>query len=144
MSSPHPSQTPAIPIPMPTAEVSINVATKVRIINPVENGSNITSRKRALQFVNAGRAVFVGTNLMRFIEADPRNQAAVRRAAQGYESVRRMMTKSEIANIPLVRPAKALREAMTVRATTPARRTPYGRTGPVRVVVQTGTQEGPK
>jgi hypothetical protein len=101
---------------MPTAEVSIKVANKIRIINPVENGSNITSRKRALQFVRAGRAVFVGSSLMRFIDADPRNQAAARRAARRYDEVDRMMTKTEAANIPLVRPAKAIWEAMTDRS----------------------------
>jgi type III secretory pathway component EscU len=51
---------------MPTAEVSMNVAKKIRIINPVENGSNITSLKRALQFVKTGRAVFVGSALLSY------------------------------------------------------------------------------
>jgi hypothetical protein len=129
---------------MPTAEVSINAAKKIRIVNPVENGSNITSRKRALQFVHAGRAVFVGNNLMRFIDTDPRNQAAARRAARGYEEVDRMMTKTEAANIPLARPAKAIMEAMTDRAGNRARRAPSGRSGPVRVVVKAGIQEIPK
>ena len=104
---------------MPTAEVSINVAKKVRIINPVENGSNITSRKRARQFVEAKRAVFVGDNFIRFIEIDPRNQAAHRRAAAEYNAVNRMMSKKEIANIPIVRPAKALTEALTKRLRVP-------------------------
>lgn len=134
-----PSQTSAIPIPMPTAEVSINVAKRVRIINPVENGSNITSRKRALQFVQSGRAVFVGSNLLRFIEADPRNQAAVRRAARGYEEVDRMMSKTEIANIPLARPATAFKELMTDRSGSRGRHAPFGRSGPVHVFVEAGT-----
>ena len=138
MCSPHPSQTSAIPIPMPTAEVSMNVTKKVRIINPVENGSNITSRKRALQFVQSGRAVFVGSNLLRFIGADPRNQAAVRRAACGYEAVDRMMSKTEVANIPLARPAKAIREAMTDRSRGRTRRISGGRSGPVRVLAGAG------
>ena len=129
---------------MPTPEVSINVAKKVRIVNPVENGSNITSRKRAVQFVNAGRAVFVGSNQLRFIEADRRNQAAVRRAAQGYESVRRLMTEAEIENIPMARPAKAFREAITDRSRARAGRAPSGRSGPVRVIMAAGTQEIPK
>jgi hypothetical protein len=124
---------------MPAAEVSINVAKKVSIINPVENGSNITSRKRALQFVQSGRAVFVGSNLLRFLEADPRNQAAVRRAAHGYESVRRMMNKTEIANIPMARPATAFKEVMTDRSGSRGRHAPSGRSGPVHVVVEAGT-----
>ncbi|MGO4884237.1 MAG: hypothetical protein ACLP59_25965 [Bryobacteraceae bacterium] len=128
---------------MPTAEVSINVAKKIRIINPVENGSNITSRKRALQFVQAGRAVFVGSNLMRFIDVDPRNQAAALRAARGYVEVDRMMTKAEAANIPLVRPAKAIREAMTDRSASRPRRAPGGRSGPVRVLVGAGDMREP-
>lgn len=145
MCSPHPSRTSAIPIPMPTAEVSMNAAKKVRIINPVENGSNITSRKRALQFVQSGRAVFVGSDLLRFIEADPRNQAAVRRAARGYEEVDRMMSKTEIANIPLARPATALKEAMTDRSGTRGRHAPSGRSSPARVLVEAGSiRETPK
>lgn len=133
------SQTSAIPIPMPTAEVSINVSKKVTIINPVENGSNITSRKRALQFVQSGRAVFVGSNLLRFLDADPRNQAAVRRATHEYESVRRMMNKTEIANIPLARPATAFKELITDRSGSRGRHAPSGRSWPVHVVVEAGT-----
>ena len=123
---------------MPTAEVSTKVAKKVRIINPVENGSNVTSRKRALQFVAEGRAVFVGSKLLRFIETDPRNRAAAQRAARGYGAVDRVMTKTEISNIPLVRPATAIREAMTDRTTNRRRRVPGGRSGPVHVVVGKG------
>ena len=77
---------------MPTAEVSPKIVKKVRITNPVENGSNFTSRKRALQFVEAKRAVFAGDNAIRFIDADPRNQAAQRRAAAEYNAVNRTMT----------------------------------------------------
>jgi hypothetical protein len=123
---------------MPTAEVSTKVAKKVRIINPVENGSNITSRKRALQFVAEGRAVFVGSKLLRFIETDPRNQAAAHRAARGYEAVNRVMSKAEIANIPLVRPATAIRDAMTDRSTSRRRHVPGRRSGPVHVLVSKG------
>jgi hypothetical protein len=74
-----------------------------------------TSRKRALQFAKTGRAVFVAGNLPRFIEADPRNQAAVQGAASGYNSVERLLSKAEIENIPLARPAKALKEALIER-----------------------------
>jgi hypothetical protein len=122
---------------MPTAEVSLNAMKKVRITNPIDNGSNLTSRKRALQFVEAKRAVFVGDNSIRFIENDPRNQAAHRRAAAEYNAVDRTMTRQELANIPLVRPGKALREASTNR-TQAARRHVAGRSGPVQVIVNTG------
>ena len=115
---------------MRTAELSANVVKKVRITNPIENGSNFTSRKRALQFVEAGRAVFVGDSSIRFSEADPRNQAAQRRAAADYNAVSRVMNKREIANIPLIRPGKALREALTERSRVPILRHVAGRTGP--------------
>jgi hypothetical protein len=124
---------------MPTAEVSTKVTKKVMIINPVENGSNMTSRKRALQFVAEGRAVFVGSKLLRFIETDPRNRAAAQRAALGYGAVDRVMTKTEIANIPLVRPATAIREAITDRSTSKRRHAQGGRTGPVHILVGKGS-----
>jgi hypothetical protein len=133
------SQTSAIPVPMPTAEVSTKVAKKVRIINPIENGSNITSRNRAQQFVEAKRAVFVGDRFVRFIETDPRNQAAQKRAATGYNSVPRMLSKTEIANIPVARPGGALRAALTKRSGVPVRRHIAGRNGPVRVIMSSGT-----
>lgn len=112
------------------------IVKKVKITNPIENGSNFTSRKRALQFVEAKRAVFAGDNAIRFIETDPRNQAARRRAAVEYNAVDRTMTRKELANIPLVRPGKALREASTNR-TQAARRHVAGRSGPVQVIMST-------
>jgi hypothetical protein len=105
---------------------------KVRIINPIENGSNLTSRKRALQYVDAKRAVFVDDNSIRFIESDPRNQAANSRAAAEYNALNRTMSREEIVNIPLVRPGKALKELLTNRSLVPARRHVAGRSGPVR------------
>jgi hypothetical protein len=122
---------------MPTTEVSANVMKKVRITNPIENGSNHTSRKRALQFVEAKRAVFVGDNSIRFIDTDPRNQAAHRRATAEYNAIKRGMSKKEIANIPLVRPGKALTEALTKRSRVSVRRHVAGRSGSVRVIVST-------
>jgi hypothetical protein len=96
-------------MPMLIPEVS---SRKIRITNPVENGSPFTSRKRALQFVQAGRAVFVGKNQIRFIETDLRNQAATARAAIGYVLSERMLTQKELRNIPFVNPRKAYRQAM--------------------------------
>ena len=141
MCSPRPSQTSAIPILMPAAEVSLNVMKKVRITNPIENGSNLTSRKRALQFVEAKRAVFVDDNSIRFFETDPRNQAAHSRAAAEYNAVNRTMSRKEIANIPLARPGKALMEALTTRSGGPVRRHVAGRSGPVRVIVSTNADQ---
>jgi hypothetical protein len=138
MCSPRLSQKSAIPNLMHTAEVSANVVKKVRIINPIENGSNLTSRKRALQFVEAKRAVFVDDNSIRFTETDPRNQAAQRRAATEYNAVNRVMSRKEIASIPLARPGKALTEALTKRSGVPVSRHVAGRNGPVRVIVSTG------
>ena len=99
---------------------------KVKIVNPVENGAAVTSRKRALQFIQAGRAVFVGQNQIRFVESDPRNQAAAERATRGYAAVDRKMTETELRNIPLVRPTRALREMMTDRARAKGGRPPQG------------------
>src|SRR5260370_36579582 len=101
---------------MPTPRVSMKLAKNVKIINPIENGSAITSRKRAVQFVQAGRAVFLGDKFIRFVETDTRNQAAKGRAASGYQAVDRMMSKAEMANIPLVRPSLAFRESLTKRS----------------------------
>jgi hypothetical protein len=124
---------------MPTAEVFPKSVRKVRITNPIENGSNFTSRKRALQFAAAKRAVFVGDNSIRFIESDPRNKAVRSRAAAEYNAVNRTMNRKEIANIPLARPGKALREAMTKRSGVRLRRHVVGRSGPVRAIVSSTT-----
>jgi hypothetical protein len=117
---------------MPTAEVSPTVKKKVRITNPIENGSNFTSHKRALHFVEAKRAIFLGDNAIRFIDNDPRNQAAQTRAAAEYNAVNRTMSRKEIANIQLVRPGKALTEVLTKRSPVSVRRHVAGRNGPVR------------
>jgi hypothetical protein len=82
------------------------------------------------------RAVFVDHNSIRFTETDPRNEAARSRSAAEYNAVNRTMTRKELANIPLVRPGKALKEAMTKRSQTP-RRSVAGRSVPVRVIVST-------
>jgi hypothetical protein len=108
----------------------MKLSQKVKIINPVENGSAITSRKKAVQFVQAGKAVFLGDNFIRFVENDPRNQAVTERAASGCQDVNRMMSKAEIANIPFARPGRAFRAFLTNRpkiacVTKTARRLPF-------------------
>ena len=97
-------------MPMPIPEVR----SKIKIINPIENGSPFTSRKRGLHFVQAGRAIFVAENQIRFIETDPRNQAAVARAASGYVLSERLLTERELKSIPFVNPSKAYRQAMRI------------------------------
>lgn len=82
---------------------------KVKIVNPVENGSQFTSRKRALQYVRTGRASFVGRDQIRFLETDQRNKAAATRAAIGYVLSKRMLTKRELQGIPFVHASKAYR-----------------------------------
>lgn len=116
---------------MPAANVSAN-SKKVKILNPIENGSSITSRKRALQLVEMKRAEFVGGNCIRFVKDDPRNKAAAQRAAEGYV-LKSELTKAEIAHIPLAMPAKAVREASTDRSK--GGRHARGRSGRVRIVV---------
>jgi hypothetical protein len=135
MCSPSPVADACDSISMPSPEVSKKSLKKVGILNPIENGSDVTSRKRAMQFVEAQRAVFIDENFIRFIESDPRNQAASMRAAVGYNSVNRMSSRGEVANIPIVRPGKALMEALTKRSRVPFRRHVAGRSGPVRVIV---------
>ena len=115
---------------------------KVKIINPIENGSDITSRKRAIQYVESGRAVFVGGDFIRFVANDPRNQAAQRRASAGYEAVNSLMSKVEIGNIPLVRPGFALKESLTKRSTNHRPNSRDGRPGPVRVLFRSGKPAG--
>jgi hypothetical protein len=123
---------------MPTANV-FAVSKKVKILNPIENGSNITSRKRALELVRSNRAIFVdGDSQLRLIEGDPRNQAAALRAAEGYV-LNGELTEAEIKHIPLERPAKALREANTDRSR--SGRFPRGRSGRVRIIVSAGVKE---
>ena len=102
----------------------MKISKKVKIINPIENGSAITSRNRAVQFVQAGRAVFLGHNFIRFVETDPRNQAAKKRAASGYQAVDRLMSRAEMANIPFARPGLAFAEFLTARSQGYARQGP--------------------
>ena len=85
------------------------VRSKIKIVNPIENGSRFTSRKRALQFVQAGRAIFVAETQIRFLENEPRNRAAATRAATLYVLNNRMLTKKELRNIPVINPSKAYR-----------------------------------
>jgi hypothetical protein len=119
---------------MPTAEVSAN-SKKVKILNPIENGSSITSRKRACALVDMKRAEFVGSNFIRFLNDDPRNKAAAERAARGYV-LKSEVTKVEIAHIPLVSPAKAIREAATNRSR--GGRHARGRSGRVHIIANLG------
>lgn len=106
-----------------------------RIVNPIENGANVTSRKRAQQFIDARRAVFVGANLFCWVRC-----SETRRAVYWYESVDRSLGKtgvghhgSEIANIPVVRPSLALRQSLLGRSKRSTRRF-CGKTGRVRLV----------
>jgi hypothetical protein len=117
-------------VPMPSRELS----KKIRIVNPIENGSSLTSRARALQYVRAGRAVFVGQNSVRFLDTHPGNQSAREQAAAGYQSIDRGMTVSELAHIPIIRPTSL----MVDRTRVPVRRSLAGRNGPVRFVMSEG------
>lgn len=84
---------------------------KIRILNPTQHGSCWTGRNRAERYVRTGRAVFVGRTAIRFVESDPRNIAATKKAADaaaGYDDIRRILTVEELAHIPLVNPHKAL------------------------------------
>jgi hypothetical protein len=124
-------------ISMLTANVSTG-SKKVKIVNPIENGSNITSRKRAAQLVETKRAVFVDDSSIRLVRDDPRNQAAAQRAAKGYV-LNEQLTNAKIARLPIAMPAKAVREAHTDRSR--GGRFPRGRSGRVRIIVGAGISE---
>lgn len=83
----------------------------IRILNPTRHGARWTGRNRAERYVRTGRAVFVGLTAIRFIESDPRNIAATKKAsaaAAGYDEIRRTLTVEELAHIPIMNPHKAL------------------------------------
>jgi len=87
------------------------VRDKISILNPVEHGARWTGLNRAERYVASKRAVWVSHSSIRLIEADPRNQAARERArnrAAAYDGVTRLMTESELANIPVLMPRKLL------------------------------------
>lgn len=83
----------------------------VTILNPVEGGRTITSRKRAIYFTESGRANWHGKNAIRFADNDARNQDAADRAearALPYRAVNRLMAEADLANVPVVMPGKLL------------------------------------
>lgn len=100
----------------PLGETTAPKSAWVKVVNPVWNGSGFIKRKAAAFYIAEGRAELVGTiagrdgnpqDLIRLIPSHPKNQAAARRSAQGYEAVRRMMTTAEMTHLPLVRPRKS-------------------------------------
>jgi len=114
---------------------------KVRILNPIENGNgaNITSRKKANEYVSQGRAVFAGRDFIRFIESDARNQTTMAVAAACYaRATERTCSKIEVASVPFVRPAFALQQILTDRTKVRVRRSPAGISGRVNTLVSGG------
>lgn len=101
----------------------------VKVVNPVWNGSGYIKRKTANFYAAEGRAEFVGEDQLRLINSHPKNRAASWKAATGYERVHRVMTRAELAHLPVVRPAILLTDRSTR-----ARRSFAGRSGPVRVL----------
>jgi hypothetical protein len=101
----------------------------VKVLNAVWNGSGYIKRKTANFYVAEGRAVFAGEDQLRLIESHPKNRAASWKAATGYERVHRMMTLSELAHLPVVRPALLITDRSR-----PARRSFAGRSGAVHVL----------
>ena len=102
---------------------------RVKVVNPVWNGSGYIERKTANFYVAEGRAVFVGDDQLRLIASHPKNKAASWRAATGYERIQRTMTRAELRHLPVVRP-----EILLTDRSTRARRGFAGRSGPVRVL----------
>jgi hypothetical protein len=102
---------------------------RVKVVNPVWNGSGYIERKTANFYVAEGRAVFVGDDQLRLIASHPKNKAASWRAATGYERIQRTMTRAELRHLPVVLPEKLLTDRST-----PARRGFVGRSGPVRLL----------
>ncbi len=88
----------------------------IRIVNPI-SGVGFTNRNRANRFVHSGRARWVDANTIEFLPANYRHVAAAQREVdRGYDGVTRMLTKREMANIPVVAPWKALIERSRRRA----------------------------
>jgi hypothetical protein len=84
---------------------------RIHILNPTQHASCWTGRNRAERNVRTGRAVFVGLAAIRFVESDPRNVAAAKKAADaaaGYDDIRRTLTVQELAHMPIMNPLKAL------------------------------------
>jgi hypothetical protein len=103
----------------------------VKVTNPVWNGSGYIKRKTANFYVGEGRAIFVGEDQLRLIESHPKNRAAYWRAAQEYLRVHRTMTRVELSHLPVVRP-----DVLLTDRSVPVHRTPAGRSGRVRVLMQ--------
>jgi len=83
------------------------VSTHVKMVNSVFNGSGYLKRKVAEYYVAEGRAEFVADDQLRLIESHPKNRAAARRAARGYENVTRAMTTAEMKHLPIIQLCKS-------------------------------------
>ena len=95
----------------------------VKVVNPVWNGHGYIKRKLANRYAAEGRGTFVDDeqNQLRLDLSHPKNRAAAAKAADGYR-LDRMLSKDEIAHVPVVRAGIALRDALTKRSDVPVRR----------------------
>ncbi len=106
---------------------------RVKVVNPIWNGSGTIRRKKAEHYVLHGRAEWVGSEQVRMLMSHPANRAAAAEAAAAYESVKRTMSREELAHLPLAN----VEIAYTDRSVAATRHV-AGRSGPVRVIRSNG------
>lgn len=102
----------------PLGETMAQKSAWVKVVNAPWNGQGFIKRKVAEFYVKEGRAEIVGSvktidgrrqDLVRMSEFHPKNQAAARRAALGYERVDRQMTRAEMKHVPIIEPRRSRR-----------------------------------
>lgn len=96
----------------------------VIIENPAFSGSRYTSLKAADRYVRRGRARWtVPGKRLRFIEEDHRHVSAAEQALlrnRGYDA-RGLLTLTEVANLPCVRPVVLITMSQRTRVAPPIR-----------------------
>jgi hypothetical protein len=113
----------------------------VQIVSPIPRDNRLVKRRLANVWVTNGRAVWCeGRSAIRLVDSHEENIAAriaamavLAREAAGYDAVNwagKILSSAELRNIGIACPAKAIREALTVR--TAVSRHFTGRSGPVR------------
>ena len=81
-----------------------------RIVNPVQNGSQLIRRKDADRLVSAGRAEWIAGDQLRLVMSHPTNRANAAEAATHYIRATKVMVHSvaELRHIPVQKPQEAL------------------------------------
>jgi hypothetical protein len=93
------------------------------ILNPMPGGNNATSMNRARRFVKAGRARFVDASKIEFLETPLSRRIAVsaeealhrRLVGVNIDAISRAMTRSEMANLPILSVDRMIRREASSR-----------------------------